>query len=94
MIYSSIIYLFVIYISIINSLTCPNNCHQNGICISHEKSELMIVPSSPGICSCFPGFHGYDCSIRLCPAGNAWFDIPSSNISAHSSFTECSNMVS
>ncbi|KTG34070.1 hypothetical protein cypCar_00027860 [Cyprinus carpio] len=28
---------------------CPRNCHGNGECVS-------------GVCHCFPGFHGMDCS--------------------------------
>lgn len=28
---------------------CPRNCHGNGECVS-------------GVCHCFPGFHGIDCS--------------------------------
>uniref|UniRef100_A0A8C7YY14 Teneurin transmembrane protein 3 n=1 Tax=Oryzias sinensis TaxID=183150 RepID=A0A8C7YY14_9TELE len=34
--------------------TCPQNCHGNGDCLS-------------GICHCFPGFLGPDCSRAACP---------------------------
>jgi hypothetical protein len=36
---------------------CPNNCNQNGECISG------------GVCSCFRYFTGADCSLRQCPFG-------------------------
>jgi hypothetical protein len=34
-----------------------------------------------------------DCSLRLCPAGKAWYDFASSISLAHTDYTECSNMV-
>ncbi|XP_078267436.1 teneurin-2-like isoform X9 [Rhinoraja longicauda] len=33
---------------------CPHNCHGNGECVS-------------GVCHCFAGFHGADCSKAACP---------------------------
>ncbi|XP_030284298.1 teneurin-3 isoform X3 [Sparus aurata] len=35
-------------------MECPQNCHGNGDCLS-------------GICHCFPGFLGLDCSRAACP---------------------------
>uniref|UniRef100_A0A4W5JL25 EGF-like domain-containing protein n=1 Tax=Hucho hucho TaxID=62062 RepID=A0A4W5JL25_9TELE len=43
---------------------CPRNCHGNGECVS-------------GVCHCFPGFHGMDCSKEACPvlcSGNGQYD--------------------
>ncbi|XP_066572908.1 teneurin-2 [Amia ocellicauda] len=43
---------------------CPRNCHGNGECVS-------------GVCHCFPGFHGTDCSKAACPvlcSGNGQYD--------------------
>ncbi|XP_064207985.1 teneurin-2-like isoform X3 [Anguilla rostrata] len=43
---------------------CPRNCHGNGECTS-------------GICHCFPGFHGLDCSKAACPvlcSGNGQYE--------------------
>uniref|UniRef100_A0A673JKB4 Teneurin-2 n=1 Tax=Sinocyclocheilus rhinocerous TaxID=307959 RepID=A0A673JKB4_9TELE len=43
---------------------CPRNCHGNGECVS-------------GVCHCFPGFHGMDCSKAACPvlcSGNGQYD--------------------
>uniref|UniRef100_A0A8C9T6T6 Teneurin-2 n=1 Tax=Scleropages formosus TaxID=113540 RepID=A0A8C9T6T6_SCLFO len=43
---------------------CPRNCHGNGECVS-------------GVCHCFPGFHGMDCSKVACPvlcSGNGQYE--------------------
>lgn len=61
---------------------CPNQCSNQGICSN----------TSVGECLCFPGFHGVDCSLRLCHAGKAWVDLPSASDVAHAEYTECSNM--
>jgi hypothetical protein len=42
---------------------CPNRCSANGKC---------TLPY--GICQCFLGFTGADCSLRTCPQGVAWTD--------------------
>ncbi|KAL4631291.1 teneurin-2-like isoform X5 [Arapaima gigas] len=51
--------------SILDSVQeCPRNCHGNGECVS-------------GVCHCFPGFHGMDCSKVACPvlcSGNGQYD--------------------
>lgn len=62
---------------------CPNSCSGHGIC---------LMSSATISCSCFPSYHGGDCSYRICPSGVAWVDFPSANNVAHSEFTECSNM--
>lgn len=63
---------------------CPRSCSGHGACISRD-SDIY--------CSCFPGYHGGDCSYRLCPAGRAWFDVPYEDNAAHAPYTECSGMV-
>lgn len=63
---------------------CPNFCSGHGLCLNDEATIT---------CSCFEGYHGGDCSYRLCPAGKAWFDFPSADGVAHAEYTECSNMV-
>jgi hypothetical protein len=68
------------------SALCPNFCNYRGVCVT--KAHY----SPNGICQCYPGFYGVDCSLRTCPAGNAWVDFPSANNEAHAAFTECSNM--
>lgn len=76
-----VIFLFL-FVNLQISSSCPNSCNSNGICTN----------GSLQLCSCFPGFHGVDCSIRLCPAGIAWVDFPNADNSAHSDYTQCSNM--
>lgn len=63
---------------------CPNFCSGHGICLSNNATIA---------CSCFDGYHGGDCSARVCPSGQAWFDFPSEDNKAHAPYTECSNMV-
>ena len=70
-------------VDITRSFYCPTGnmtslCSGNGVCDEG--------------CHCFPGFHGVDCSIRVCPSGRAWVDFPTTNNLAHANFTECSNM--
>jgi len=43
-----------------------------------------------GVCDCFDGFMGADCSLRLCPKGNAWADYAIADETAHQ-LAECSN---
>lgn len=68
------------------SSACPNLCSKQGICTTKPHY------SPNGICNCFPGFYGVDCSLRTCPAGYAWVDLPSATDTAHGFYTECSNM--
>jgi hypothetical protein len=62
---------------------CPNQCNGKGYCSAQDGGQ----------CQCFPGYHGFDCSERLCPSGIAWYDNPSADNIAHADYTECSNMV-
>ncbi len=71
---------------LVQAHACPNMCGSGGICVAMDGNS----PSA--VCRCFPGFYGLDCSLRLCPSGNAWADFPSANNVAHGAFTECSNM--
>jgi len=58
---------------------CPKLCNGNGLC--HRPG---------GICKCFDGFTGVDCSLLTCPVGIAWADYSSGNDLAHAQ-AECSN---
>ena len=68
------------------AVSCPNECSGQGACLNKAHAGYI------GVCSCFPGFGGPDCSLRMCPGGKAWVDYPVSNDRAHNNFTECSNM--
>jgi hypothetical protein len=87
------LFLFQLLLSISNvksgSVTntgCPSRCSGHGLCSTDG--------SNSGICQCYSGFIGIDCSLRLCPSHTAWVDYPTANNTAHAAFTECSNMVS
>lgn len=58
---------------------CPHGCSAQGTC-----------DYTTDTCTCYPGFHGPDCSLRGCPFGNAWFDYATAVDTLHAS-AECSN---
>lgn len=60
------------------SAKCPNNCNGNGDCNIYSR------------CTCYDGFMGADCSLRICPFGAAWSDEAIATDVAHQS-AECSN---
>ena len=63
--------------------SCPGEtaCSGRGVC---SKTTYK--------CSCFEGFQGGDCSERVCPKGNSWFEYPTADDVAHMTKTECSDM--
>lgn len=69
--------LILIYINIVLSSICLNDCSNNGRC------------NSFGQCECFSPYKGLDCSNRQCPLGKRLIDIPNNFDEAHST-AECS----
>jgi len=64
-----------------------NYCNGHGTCLEASSS-----------CECFDGwgsakevavYKSHDCSLRTCPSGRAWFDLPSAANQAHA-LAECS----
>ena len=53
--------------------SCPNLCNKKGTC------------NKWGLCDCFEGYEGYDCSLRSCPSGTPFADIATADDSAHTS---------
>jgi len=47
---------------------CPNACSGNGDCGTKDS------------CSCYDGFFGGDCSLRVCPVGKAFVDTPAGDL--------------
>jgi hypothetical protein len=62
---------------------CPGliSCSGHGVC--SQATEFR--------CSCSVGWKSGDCSVRTCPVGKSWFDLPIANERAHQ-LVECSNM--
>ena len=57
-----------------------------GACSGHG-----VCSGEPGWrCACEIGWGGFDCSLRECATGRAWFDFPRRNDEAHWALTECS----
>jgi hypothetical protein len=62
---------------------CPNRCTGRGTCLR---------AGAVARCACYPGFHGVDCALRVCPSAQAWVDYPTGTDTAHADYTECANM--
>jgi hypothetical protein len=65
---------------------CPSqidgiSCTDHGVCSGAPSWQ----------CTCSEGWMGGDCSLRTCPFGNAWADVPTLVNFAHG-FAECSNV--
>lgn len=72
---------------------CPGEikCSAHGIC----QQDIEVVNGTsyaPSYrCHCSTGWTGFDCSLRFCPEGPAWFGYPSKDNVAHEQ-KECSGM--
>ena len=65
------------------NVECPNQCYGHGLCTPNVVYGVFE-------CSCANGYHGFDCSRRSCPLGNAWVDVATATDTAHA-LSECSN---
>lgn len=77
--YEIFLILIVLLPLMINGTPCPNDCSSHGRCTDNRD------------CECFKGYMGGDCSLRTCPEGIAWADLPIATDKAHN-LAECSNM--
>ncbi|OQR82464.1 hypothetical protein ACHHYP_15968 [Achlya hypogyna] len=68
---------------------CPNGCNAQGTCGANDKCTCYLRQddtSDPNQ----PMFTGADCSLRTCPRGAAFVDVPTAKNTAHA-LVECSN---
>ncbi len=77
-----------VFQTVVGDCSAQNDCNGHGAC-----------QTSTNKCLCYDGwgsendisfYKAPDCSQRVCPAGKAWADIPTSATTAHS-YMECSN---
>lgn len=89
-IYLRLHFAFVGCLTLASGQACSsfNGCNGHGTCTTLTQ-----------VCSCYSGwgsasdisyYKAPDCSLRVCPAGRAWGDVPISSTSAHA-LQECSN---
>ena len=69
--------------------TCPNSCSGRGTC-EPASGGALTLDGSAGVCSCFSGYRGPDCSKRTCPKGKALWDAATADSTAHRDGVECS----
>jgi len=65
-----------------------NNCNNHGIC---HNTQTCTCYDGWGSATDIATWKSPDCSKRVCPAGKAWVDVPTSATTAHAQ-AECSNM--
>ncbi len=80
MVYALAVLFSVLPFLALSSHPCPNACSGHGRCNSPDRQ-----------CTCFDGYTGADCSLRICPFDKAWADQATETDVAHNP-AECSNM--
>lgn len=68
---------------------CPNGCNAQGTCGKNDKCTCYMRQDE-GSDLTYAAYKGADCSLRTCPHGNAWVQIPSADNAGHD-MAECSN---
>ncbi|OWZ11578.1 hypothetical protein PHMEG_00015376 [Phytophthora megakarya] len=72
------------------SAYCPNGCNAQGTCGKNDKCTCYTRQDQEDETIIYPAFKGADCSLRTCPFGNAWVQVPSATNAGHD-LAECSN---
>ncbi|GMF53104.1 unnamed protein product [Phytophthora fragariaefolia] len=72
------------------SAYCPNGCNAQGTCGKNDKCTCYERQDQADSTIHYPAYKGADCSMRTCPYGDAWVQVPSATNTAHS-LVECSN---
>lgn len=67
---------------------CPSGCSGHGQCVGAKQDGLMDKFGHE--CKCHSGYTGTACTLRVCPAGRAWADVPTAAQTAHADDVECS----
>ncbi|KAG6968017.1 hypothetical protein JG688_00006034 [Phytophthora aleatoria] len=69
---------------------CPNGCNAQGTCGKNDKCTCYERQDQETASIKYLAFKGADCSLRTCPYGDAWVQVPTATNTAHS-LAECSN---
>jgi hypothetical protein len=72
------------------SAYCPNGCNAQGTCGKNDKCTCYERQDQKDEAIKYPAFKGADCSLRTCPYGDAWVQVPSALNVGHE-LVECSN---
>ncbi|POM74652.1 hypothetical protein PHPALM_8358 [Phytophthora palmivora] len=69
---------------------CPNGCNAQGTCGKNDKCTCYERQDQEDETIKYPAFKGADCSLRTCPYGDAWVQVPTATNVGHQ-LAECSN---
>ncbi|ETV70385.1 hypothetical protein H257_14065 [Aphanomyces astaci] len=69
---------------------CPNGCNAQGTCGANDKCTCYLRNDDSIANNIEAMYTGADCSLRTCPRGLAFVDVPTANNVAHAP-SECSN---
>ncbi|KAL3663343.1 hypothetical protein V7S43_011749 [Phytophthora oleae] len=72
------------------SAYCPNGCNAQGTCGKNDKCTCYERQDQEDPAIKYSAYKGADCSLRTCPFGYAWVQVPTATNTAHE-LVECSN---